>query len=62
MAVSFTDNYPYKFMKQIQKLFTMNQRKEQSIKQYHHSFQAQVEVLQSIEGNFDGKALMKWKY
>jgi hypothetical protein len=44
------------------KLFTMNQRKGQSLQEYHYSFQAQLEVLQSIGGSFDGKALIKWAY
>jgi hypothetical protein len=44
------------------KLFLMSQRKGQSLQDYHRSFQAQLEVLQSIGGNFDGKDLMKWAY
>jgi hypothetical protein len=41
------------------KLFPMAQKKGQSLQDYYQSFQAQLEELQSIGGNFDGEDLMK---
>jgi hypothetical protein len=43
-----------------QKLFLMVQKRGQSLQDYHRSFQAQLEVIQSIGGSFDGNDLINW--
>jgi hypothetical protein len=44
------------------KLFLLTQKRGQSLQDYHKGFQAQLYVIQSLGGSFDGRDLIDWAY
>jgi hypothetical protein len=44
------------------KPFLLTQKRGQSLQDYHKGFQAQLDIIQSLSGSFDGKDLISWAY
>jgi hypothetical protein len=53
---------PLQLYKAKRKLFLLPLKRGQSLQDYHKGFQAQLDVIQSLGGSFDGRDLISWAY